>query len=65
MMEEQQITKLSRLKRFYAECVRVLTITKKPNAVEYKTILKVSGIGIALIGMVGFIVTMIRQFIFG
>ena len=53
-----------RLKKFYGECVRVLTITKKPNATEYKTIVKVSGLGIAAIGLIGFIVTMIKQLVF-
>lgn len=35
---------------------RVLRVTKKPDAVEFKTIIKVSGMGMALIGIIGFII---------
>jgi len=51
----------SRFKRFARECRRVLKVTKKPTSVEFKTIVKVSGIGILLIGLIGFIVRMIKQ----
>tara|TARA_B100000315_G_scaffold217463_1_gene218073 strand:+ start:17918 stop:18049 length:132 start_codon:yes stop_codon:yes gene_type:complete len=39
----------------------VLQLTKKPGKVEYLTIVKVSGIGILVIGAIGFIITMISQ----
>ena len=64
MEENQKPTLLGRLKVFYGECKRVLTVTKKPDMFEYKTIVKVSGIGIALIGLIGFVVTMARQLLF-
>ena len=57
--------KLSRLKSFYGECVRVFRITKKPSKEEYKAIVKVSGLGILLIGLIGFIIHVIDQFIKG
>ncbi len=38
------------------EYMRVLRVTKKPDSVEFKTIIKVSGIGILLIGLIGFII---------
>ena len=65
-MEEtaEKQTIVTRLKQFYTECRRVLTVTKKPDSVEYKTIVKVSGLGIAAIGIIGFIVTMIKQLAF-
>lgn len=50
---------LSRLKSFFIECRRVLTITRKPTNAELKTIVKVSGVGILLIGLIGFILQMI------
>ncbi|MFH0977782.1 MAG: protein translocase SEC61 complex subunit gamma [Candidatus Woesearchaeota archaeon] len=53
-----------RFKRFLMECLRVLKITKKPDKVEFKTIVKVSGLGILIIGLIGFIITMIRQLAF-
>ena len=63
MDEQLKPTLTQKLKKFYAECVRVLTVTKKPDAVEYKTVVKVSGLGIVVIGLIGFIVTMIRQLV--
>ncbi|MEK6839714.1 MAG: protein translocase SEC61 complex subunit gamma [Nanoarchaeota archaeon] len=47
---------LTRLKSFILECVRVFKITKKPGKEEFITVVKVSGIGILLIGLIGFIV---------
>ncbi|HLD02483.1 MAG TPA: protein translocase SEC61 complex subunit gamma, partial [Candidatus Nanoarchaeia archaeon] len=46
---------LERFKSFVAQCVRVFRLTKKPTPDEFKTILKVSGIGILLIGFIGFV----------
>lgn len=48
-----------RLTRFWIECKRVLIVTKKPSAAEYKTIVKVAGLGLILIGLIGFIVMII------
>ena len=52
---------LSDLRTFILESRRVLTVTKKPTGDEFKTIVKVSGIGILLIGLIGFIVQMMRH----
>ncbi len=41
--------------------MRVLRITKKPDGVEFKTIVKVSGLGMAIIGVIGFIIRMLRE----
>ena len=49
-----------KIKSFIGECLRVLKVTKKPDAVEYRTIVKVSGLGILIIGMVGFIIQMVK-----
>jgi len=53
-----------RFKSFINECIRVLKITKKPSKTEFKTIVKVSGMGMILIGLIGFIITMVKQLIF-
>lgn len=53
-----------KLKSFFLECVRVLKVTKKPSGPEYKAIVKVSALGIAIIGLVGFVIQMIRQLLF-
>lgn len=50
-----------RLKDFTRESFRVLRITKKPTAQEFKTIVKVSGLGIMIIGFIGFLLHFIQQ----
>ncbi len=59
--EEQKPTVWFRIKRFGIECLRVLKVTKKPTKEEFKTIVKVSGLGIILIGLIGFVIQLIRQ----
>ena len=54
-----------KLKRFIIECKRVLLVTKKPDNEEFKGIFKVSGLGILLIGLLGFLIGMIAQFVTG
>jgi len=53
-----------KIKYFIGECLRVLKITKKPDAIEFKTIVKVSGIGILVIGLIGFVVQMVKILFF-
>jgi protein transport protein SEC61 subunit gamma-like protein len=55
---------LYRLGRFSKECLRVLKVTKKPSNLEFKTIVKVSGLGILLIGFIGFIIQMVYLMLF-
>lgn len=55
---------LDRLKSFIIQCVRVFKITKKPSKEEYRTIVKVSGIGILIIGFIGFVIQVLFQLIF-
>mgnify|MGYP006283932293 CR=1 FL=1 len=50
-------------KRFANECWRVLKVTRKPDRNEFRTIVKVSALGMLVIGMIGFIITMTVQFI--
>lgn len=47
---------MSRIKKKLNEYWRVLKVTKKPDAVEYKTIVKVSALGMAAIGAIGFFI---------
>ena len=58
---EFQESKKNKVKRFIKETIRVLRITKKPSAEEYKSILKVTGLGITLIGMIGFAIFLLKQ----
>ena len=64
MEEEYKPNMWMKLKRFGIECGRVLRVTKKPDSIEYKTIVKVSGLGMAVIGLMGFLIQMIKQLFF-
>jgi len=64
MEEEIKQNWMTRLKSFIIECKRVLMVTKKPTSIEYKTIVKVTGLGIAIIGLLGFLIQMIAQIFF-
>jgi protein transport protein SEC61 subunit gamma-like protein len=64
MEEEYKETIWRKFKRFITECKRVLRVTKKPDALEFKTIVKVSGLGIGIIGLIGFLIQIIKQLFF-
>ena len=53
-----------KIKSFIQESIRVLKVSKKPDAFEFKTIVKVSGLGILIIGLIGFIVQMFKLLFF-
>lgn len=63
-MKEKIKLLIAKLNSFIAECKRVLLITKKPDGSEFKTIVKVSGLGIAIIGVIGFLIQMIKTLFF-
>ncbi len=50
-----------RFTSFLVECKRVWQVTKKPTLEELKVIVKVTGIGIILIGTIGFLINMLWQ----
>jgi protein transport protein SEC61 subunit gamma and related proteins len=54
----------SKFKAFVRECVRVFKITKKPTKDEFKTISKVAGLGILIIGLIGFLVHLVKVLVF-
>ncbi len=60
-MEE---TRTSRFRGFIRECSRVLKVTKKPTTEEFKTIVKVTGLGILAIGFIGFLISTIKTLLF-
>jgi len=51
------------LKSFSKQCIRVWRLLKKPSKEEFTTIAKVSAIGLALIGIIGFIISMLMDFL--
>jgi len=56
--EEEKPNIFTRFKSFVKESKRVFRITKKPNMKEFKVIVKVTAIGIAIIGILGFLIQM-------
>ena len=61
---EQHLAQPGKVKKFIKETIRVLRVTKKPNKEEFSSIVKVTGLGIAIIGIIGFIIFMIKQLLF-
>jgi protein transport protein SEC61 subunit gamma and related proteins len=46
---------------FIKQCRRVLHVSKKPDRIEYNNVAKITGIGIIIIGVIGFIISIIAQ----
>tara|TARA_B100000315_G_C14081722_1_gene365182 strand:- start:258 stop:455 length:198 start_codon:yes stop_codon:yes gene_type:complete len=59
--QEEKKTLMRRIKKFIGESRRVFKITKKPDKVEFLMIVKVTGIGILIIGAMGFIIRMLWE----
>ena len=50
-----------KLKKMLKEWKRVYKITKKPGKVEFFSIVKVTGLGIILVGIIGFAIFMVVE----
>ncbi|HLD06063.1 MAG TPA: protein translocase SEC61 complex subunit gamma [Candidatus Nanoarchaeia archaeon] len=50
------------LRSFISESWRVIRVTRKPGTEEFKTIVKVSGLGIIAIGFIGFVISLIQVY---
>ncbi|MBS3145824.1 protein translocase SEC61 complex subunit gamma [Candidatus Woesearchaeota archaeon] len=53
---EEKPSLWQRFKRFLIQCKRVFKVTRKPSKEEFLVISKVTGIGILIIGLLGFII---------
>jgi protein transport protein SEC61 subunit gamma and related proteins len=53
---EEKKTVFTRFKSFLTQSKRVFKVTKKPSKEEFKVIMKISGLGIAVIGVLGFLI---------
>jgi protein transport protein SEC61 subunit gamma-like protein len=60
-MENQFIIKT---KSFFTQCVRVWHLLRKPTLEEFKAVSKISAIGLGLIGLLGFLITLIMTFVY-
>ncbi len=54
----------TRLKSFFLQCVRVWHVLRKPTMEEFKTISKVSAIGLLVIGLAGFLISILIKVFF-
>jgi len=50
------------IKAFFHKCVRVWHILKKPDSKEFKEVSKISALGILLLGLIGFLISLIINF---
>jgi len=48
-------------KSFFLQSMRVWKIIKKPSSAEFKTITKVSAIGILILGAAGFVISVVMK----
>ena len=55
-MEESKIGLGTKLKSFVLQCGRVWHLLRKPTSEEFKSISKISALGILAIGLIGFII---------
>ena len=56
---------VERIRVFLAESKRVLLVTRKPGMKEFKLAVKITGVGMILIGLIGMLIRMIGYFITG
>jgi protein transport protein SEC61 subunit gamma and related proteins len=47
--------------QFIRQCRRVLHVSKKPDREEFQNVAKITGLGIILIGVIGFVISLIAQ----
>jgi protein transport protein SEC61 subunit gamma and related proteins len=52
-----------KIKKTLKEWRRVYKITKKPNREEFTAVVKVTGLGIVIVGMIGFAIFMLVELI--
>ena len=56
--------KLDELKAFFSKSKRVWLVLKKPSRKEFEMIAKVSAIGVLLLGVIGFFVSILVKIFF-
>ncbi|MBI4918298.1 protein translocase SEC61 complex subunit gamma [archaeon] len=60
---QYNLTLIQRLKQQWIECKRVLKSTRKPTMEEFKTIVKISGLGLIGIGSIGFLIHLVKEIV--
>lgn len=54
----------AKMRSWFIEAKRVLKVTKKPGKEEFKMIVTVSGLGLAIVGLIGFVIHVIKEVLF-
>ena len=54
---------IQKIQRTFVEYLRVLKRTKKPSMEEFKVTVKIAGLGILIIGLLGFLVGIIKMYL--
>ena len=49
---------------FLSQCRRVWQLLRKPSSEEFKTVSKISALGLGLIGLIGFVITIVMNFVY-
>lgn len=57
--------KLDEVKEFYQKSKRVWSVLKKPTKDEFNRIAKISGMGVLIIGLLGFLISITMKMILG
>ncbi len=52
-----------KLQAFYNSSMRIFNVSRKPTTQEYKLMVKVTGVGIILIGLIGFFIKLLFEII--
>lgn len=53
------------MRKFLQNCRRTLQVAKKPDKDEYMHVAKITGIGILLVGFIGFVIMFVSSIIIG
>lgn len=53
------------LKSFFDKCKRVWMVLKKPTRDEFLKVAKVSAVGVLIIGLIGFIISLVMKLFVG
>jgi len=54
---------VNKIKRMFSETRRILILTRRPKRSEYNETIKVTGAGILLMGIVGFLILFISRIV--
>ncbi len=49
------------ISQFIRQCRRVIYVSRRPDRDEYQNVAKITGIGIIIVGVIGFIISLIAQ----